>query len=208
MIEITRDQLQLIVPAIPQAKVDEYRMLLLATLAYAKADTPARAAMLVANVVVECNSFKAFEENLNYSAEALLATWPHRYTPELAREHARQPEVIANHVYAGRVGNGDEASGDGWKFRGRGAIQCTFKDNYRTFGRYLGGTTDYVLHPELVAAPSTAFRTVDWYWSTHALNQFADARDVKGCRKAINGGFNGLDAVRACYDRACAVLRA
>lgn len=135
----------------------------------------------------------ATSENLNYSAQGLLKIFPKYFTQDTVANYARQPEKIANRVYANRLGNGDEASGDGWRNRGRGLFQLTGKDNYAKAGAALG--KNYAANPELVALPEDACLTAGWYWNTHNLNTFADMPD--SWRKVANNGktYNGFEYV-------------
>lgn len=140
----------------------------------------------------ECGNFKVLEENLNYRAETLMKLWPKRFpTREIADQYARNPKKIANMVYSNRMGNRDEASGDGYRFRGRGCIQLTGHANYFHAGKALG--VDFVKDPDLVATPMYAALTAGWFWSTHDCNRLAEIQDWKGLTKKINGGHIGLD---------------
>ena len=140
----------------------------------------------------ECGNFKVLAENLNYRAETLMRLWPKRFpTLEVANQYARNPKKIANMVYANRMGNRDEASGDGYRFRGRGCIQLTGHSNYFHAGKALG--VDFVKEPDLVATPMYAALTAGWFWSTHDCNRLAEVQDWKGLTKKINGGHIGLD---------------
>lgn len=162
-------------------------------------DTPARYAMFLAQICHESAGLTRFEENLNYSAQGLMATWANRFpTLAAAKAYVRQPEKIANKVYADRMGNGPESSGDGWRFRGRGPIQVTGRENYARCGAAL--SLDLINAPELIATPDHAFRSAAWFWSTHPLNACADGGDIKGATRIINGGLNGL-AEREAYWR-------
>jgi putative chitinase len=155
-------------------------------------DTPVRQASFIGQCGHECGNFKILEENLNYRAEALMRLWKSRFpTIEIANEYARNPKKIANKVYASRMGNRDESSGDGFRFRGRGCIQLTGHANYFHAGKACD--VDFVMEPDLVATPQYAAMTAGWFWDTHKLNQFADVRDFKTMTKKINGGFIGLD---------------
>jgi putative chitinase len=155
-------------------------------------DTPIRQASFIGQCGHECGNFKVLEENLNYRAETLMKLWKNRFpTLEFANEYSRNPKKIANKVYASRMGNRDEASGDGYRFRGRGCIQLTGHANYFHAGKACG--VDFVMEPDLVATPQYAAMTAGWFWDTHKLNQFADVRDFKTMTKKINGGFIGLD---------------
>ena len=140
----------------------------------------------------ECGNFKTLEENLNYRAETLMKLWKARFpTMEIANQYSKNPKKIANKVYSSRMGNRDEASGDGYRFRGRGCIQLTGHANYFHAGQALG--VDFVMEPDLVATPKYAALTAGWFWNTHKLNQYADSRDYKTMTKKINGGFIGLE---------------
>ena len=140
----------------------------------------------------ECGNFRILEENLNYRAETLMKLWKARFpTIEIANEYARNPKKIANKVYANRMGNRDEASGDGYRFRGRGCIQLTGHANYFHAGQACG--EDFVMQPDLVATPRYAAMTAGWFWDTHKLNQYADRQDFLMMTKKINGGTIGLD---------------
>ena len=136
--------------------------------------TPLRQAAFIGQCGHECGNFKILEENLNYKAEALQKLWPKRFDAAKAQMCARNPKLIANTVYSNRMGNRDEASGDGWRFRGRGAIQLTGSSSYFHAGKALG--VDFWADPDLVATP-----------------QYADSQDYKTMTKKINGGFIGLE---------------
>jgi putative chitinase len=154
--------------------------------------TPLQQAAFIGQCGHECGNFRILEENLNYRAETLMKLWPKRFpTREIADQYARNPKKIANKVYSGRMGNRDEASGDGWRFRGRGAIQLTGHSNYYHASQACG--VDFVKEPDLVATPQYAALTAGWFWDTHKLNRFADVRDWTGLTKRINGGIIGLD---------------
>ena len=153
--------------------------------------TPIRQASVIGQCGHECGSFKVLEENLNYRAETLMKLWPKRFpTLEIANQYAKNPKKIANMVYANRMGNRDEASGDGYRFRGRGCIQLTGHANYFHAGKACD--EDFVMNPDLVATPKYAAMTAGWFWSTHKLNQYADGSDFLMMTKKINGGTIGL----------------
>lgn len=164
-----------------------------------------RKAAFIAQLAHESAEFTRFEENLNYSAKGLYSTF-RKYFPTmaLAEVYARQPEKIANRVYANRMGNGPEASGDGWKHRGRGPIQLTGKANYTTYGKLL--KLDLLTDPNVVKKPEVGFRVGGAFWMQKKLNVMADARDFIGITKAINGGLNGLEEREKYYKKALAVL--
>lgn len=154
-------------------------------------EAPLRLAMWLAQCGEESDGFRHLTENLNYSAHALRANWPtHFPTDQIADRYARQPEKIANRAYANRMGNGDEASGDGWRFRGRGLVQITGRNNVRACGRAL--KADLESSPDMLLQPSLAALSAGWYWSVRGLNAYADRGDVAGATKVINGGNAGL----------------
>jgi putative chitinase len=151
--------------------------------------TPERQAAFIGQCAHESGNFKTLQENLNYSAKGLNATWPSRFASEAdAQPFHRNPEKIANKVYSGRMGN--TMVGDGWKYRGRGLIQLTGKDNYRLASDALG--VDFVANPDLVLTKENAALTAAWYWNKRGLNKEADAKDFTGMTKKINGGTIGL----------------
>ena len=152
--------------------------------------TPIRQASFIGQCGHECGNFKVLEENLNYKAETLMKLWPKRFDAAKAQACARNPRLIANIVYSSRMGNRDEASGDGYRFRGRGCIQLTGHANYFHAGKACG--EDFVMNPDLVATPRYAAMTAGWFWNTHKLNQYADSRDFLMMTKKINGGTIGL----------------
>ncbi len=155
-------------------------------------NTPERQAAFIGQCAHESMNFTKLEENLNYSAEALMRTWPSRFpTMEVAQQYARNPEKIANKVYGGRMGNGTEETGEGWLYHGRGLIQLTGKDNYTLAGDALN--MDFMHSPDYVLVPKYAALTAGWYWNKRQLNKEADAKDYTGMTKKINGGTIGLD---------------
>jgi putative chitinase len=155
-------------------------------------NTPERQAAFIGQCAHESMNFTRLEENLNYSAEGLMKTWPSRFpTLEAAQPYHRNPEKIANKVYAGRMGNGPEETGEGWLYHGRGLIQLTGKDNYTLAGDALN--MDFMHSPDYVLVPKYAALTAGWYWNKRQLNKEADAKDYTGMTKKINGGTIGLD---------------
>jgi len=164
-----------------------------------------RQAAFLAQIGHESASFTAVKENLNYSQTALRKVFGKYFpTDELAAEYARKPEKIANRVYANRMGNGDESSGDGWRFRGRGLIQLTGKNNYTACGTALG--IDLVKNPTWLETPEGAVDSALWYWNKRALNVYADVEDIRGMTKIINGGYNGLEDRLEKYRKAKYIL--
>ena len=152
-------------------------------------NTPKRQACFIGQCMHESGGFKFLRENLNYSAKALMATWPSRFPDaDTAEKFARQPEMIANKVYSGRMGNTED--GEGAKFIGRGLIQLTGKDNYKAFGEAIG--EDLVANPQLVEQPRYAALSAGWFWNKRGLNALADAMDIETMSKRINGGNIGM----------------
>lgn len=160
--------------------------------------TPLRMAAFLAQANHESDGLRLLSEGMNYSAEGLLATWPKRFNAETAQAYARKPEKIANLVYANRMGNGDEASGDGWKFRGGGIFQLTGRDDYKQYGAEVG--LDLLTEPDLVRLPGwPAAMSAAWEWQRSKLNKPADAGDIDKVSKLLNGGTIGLKERRHCY---------
>lgn len=169
--------------------------------------TPDREAFFLAQVAHESAGFTRLVENLNYSREALQRVFK-KYFPDEATAalYARQPEKIANKVYGGRLGNDDEASGDGWKYRGRGLIQLTGRDNYLECSLALFGDGTLVMSPDRLELPRFACESAGWFWQKHGLNEYADRDDFAGCTRRINGGLNGLEDRHAWLVKARAIL--
>lgn len=170
-------------------------------------NTPERQAAFLGQCMHESGNFKHLEENLNYSADRLCAVWPSRFpNAEMAAPYNRNPEKIANKVYSGRMGNGDESSGEGYAFRGRGVVQLTGKDNYQRCGDALG--VDLVGNPDLLTEPKYAMLSAGWFWNKAGLNALADSADLETMTKRINGGLNGLNDRLAHIEHAHQVLTA
>lgn len=153
-----------------------------------------RIAMFLAQASHESGGFSRLTENLNYSAIGLAKTWPNRYADKpgvpnkLAVAISRKPELIANHAYSNRMGNGTPESGDGWKYRGRGIFQLTGKANYQAFFYAINEPEDV----DKLSKVEFACKSACWFWSTRKLNEVADTGDVTRCTKIINGGTHGL----------------
>ena len=172
-----------------------------------KIDSPVRVAAFLAQVGHESGQLRNLVENLNYSAEALVRTWPSRFTAVSAAACARQPEKIANIVYSGRMGNA--RPGDGWRYRGRGLIQLTGRANYAAAGAGLALPLEE--KPELLEQPEHAAMSAAWWWSTHGLNELADAGRFQDIGSVINTGQpgrvpHGAAERKALYDLALKVL--
>lgn len=165
-----------------------------AAMAYYKL-TPVRAAHFFAQTSHETGGFKAFSENLNYSAQGLQGIFGKYFPGNLEESYARQPEKIANRVYADRMGNGNEASGDGWKYRGRGALQLTGKANYQAFADYLK-KPEVLTTPDLVAT-TYAFESAMFFFDKNKLwsicDQGVNDAAILALTKRINGGTHGLE---------------
>ena len=159
-----------------------------------KIDTPERIASFLAQCGHESAGFTVLQENLNYSADGLNKIFK-KYFPTLdsAQPYARKPEMIANRVYGGRMGNGDEASGEGYKFRGRGPIQLTGKDNYTACSDFLFQDDTLVQNPDMLLDPEYALHSACWFWWKNDLNNYADSADLVTMTKRINGGTIGLE---------------
>ena len=166
--------------------------------------TPLRLAHFFAQLEHESN-LKPISENLNYSAEGLLKTFG-KYFPniEIAKQYARQPDKIANKVYANRMMNGNEASGDGWKYRGRGFIQITGKENYSNLTKDTG--IDYLNNPDLLLNEADSMISALWFWNSKRLNSYADNDNIKEITRRINGGYNGLEHRKSLLEKYKAIF--
>lgn len=170
-------------------------------------NNPLRLAAFLAQCGHESQGFNRLKENLNYNAEALTRTWPRRFPAEIAAQYARQPEKIGNRAYADRMGNGPEASGDGWKHRGRGVIQLTGGDMYRAFAKATGKKYDDIA--AYLETKEGAVESACWFWvKVKDLNHLADAGQTLDITKRINGGTNGLADRNARYAQALTIFQA
>lgn len=202
---VTLEQLQKIFTQTSKSILNKFVDPLNSTIEKYDLDTLQRTAAFLAQVGHESAGFNFTEENLNYSVNGLRKIFS-KYFPndEIAVEYARKPQKIASRVYANRMGNGNEASGDGWKYRGRGLIQLTGKDNYERVAKILNKTVD-----ETIAHLSTvegATESAGIYWKDRNLNRFVDADDFLGLTKAINGGTHGLQERVNLYNMALDAL--
>ena len=170
-------------------------------------NTVPRVAAFLAQTAHESGGYKAIKENLNYKAESLCKVWP-RYFPniDIARQYAQQPEKIANRAYGGRMGNGPEESGDGWKFAGKGLIQLTGKDNYTRYAQSLEISLEEA--SEHLTTFEGCVQSAAWFWEANNLNQWADSGDMLTLTKRINGGTIGLEDRVKHYNHALHVLGA
>lgn len=170
-------------------------------------DTRQRLAAFIAQCAHESGGFKFLRENLNYKAQSLMKTWPKHFpTMEVAKQYEKKPEKIANKVYANRMGNRDEASGDGWRYLGRGLIQLTGKENYQWFAASL--EIDVEDLPEYMGTFEGAVQSACFFWESNNLNQWADKGDILTLTKRINGGTIGLEDRIKHYNHALHVLGA
>lgn len=197
-------------PNVELSKSTSYLSDLVEAMDEAAINTPDRIAAFLAQLGHESLDFKALSENLNYSADGLLKTFPKYFDSQSASQYARNPQAIANRVYANRLGNGDESSGDGWKYRGRGPIQLTGRANYRAFTRDVGAAygVNFEAAPDLVSQPRWGFKAAAWYWATKNLNPLADAGNFDRITYLINGGYVGKEDRDARYAVAKAALAA
>jgi len=204
MSNLTLDQLKQMVK---NPHIDHWHEVLDQLLPDYDINTPLRVAHFIAQCAHESGNFVFIKENLNYRADSLMKTFK-RYFPtlDLAQQYEKKPEKIANRVYANRMGNSDEASGDGWRYCGRGLIQLTGKDNYTFFAGSLGISVEDA--SEYLATFEGAAQSACWYWEQNNLNRFADANDVKGLTRAINGGYIGLEDRQKHTEHALHVLGA
>lgn len=187
------------------ANADRHVDALNTTMAAHAIDTVPRIAHFLAQVMHESGCLRLAAENLNYSADGLLKTFPRHFgTRAEAEDYARKPERIASRVYGGRMGNGPEASGEGWRYRGRGLIQLTGKDNYRAFAHWCG--EDVVADPDRVSG-GLAVDSAVFFWERNDLNALADIDDLKAVTRRINGGLNGFADRRALLEKARHALR-
>lgn len=167
-----------------------------------------RQAAFLAQVMVESSELRRFAEALSYSPQRLREVWPHHFPDDTtAARYGHNPAALANHVYANRMGNGDEASGDGWQFRGRGLIQLTGRANYHAFAQAM--QQDVMHNPDLLLEPAGAALSAAWFWQSNGLNELADhltgdQADLQFERitRRINGGTLGLNERRAYWERA------
>ena len=213
-------------PLLVAAKIkdpDKWLQLLIETSVEFEINTEQRVAAFLAQTSHESGGYTMLTENLNYRAATLAACWPNRFAElgpnkkpkrdakgaliptKVALSIEKKPELIANMVYSSRMGNGPPQSGEGWKYRGRGLKQLTGKDNYKRCGDALN--LDLVNNPDLLLEPMPAARSAGWFWKVNNLSPLADASDIKGMTKKINGGFIGLEARQALFDKIMAAIK-
>ena len=201
--ELTKQQLKELLPKNPY--IDHWHRALSQLLPDYEINTPQRIAAFIAQCAHESGNFVFLTENLNYKAESLTKIFG-KYFKDIAtaKAYEKKPEKIANRIYANRMGNGDEASGDGWRYRGRGLIQLTGKTNYTWFAASLEISAEEAA--EYTQTFEGAAQSACWFWETNKLNKEADAGDIKTMTRKINGGFIGLDDRIKHYNHALHVL--
>ena len=199
----TKEQLQSIIGN--NSNLDGWYEALSSVLPEYEIDSSQRVSAFIAQCTHESGGFKRLKENLNYKWESLRKVFPKYFpTDELAQEYAHKQEQIANRVYGGRMGNGDESSGDGFRYCGRGLIQLTGKNNYTKFAESIGMAVEEV--PALLETFEGAVKSACWFWKTNNLNQYADAGDILTMTKRINGGTIGLEDRIKHYNHALEVF--
>jgi putative chitinase len=206
--QLTKEQLKQLLPKNPY--IDQWHNALSQLLPDYGIDTPQRIAAFIAQCAHESGNFMFLKENLNYRAPTLRKLFAKYFpTDELANEYANKPnkqEAIANRIYANRMGNGDEASGDGFRFCGRGLIQLTGRENYSWFAASIGVSVEEAA--EYLQTFEGAAQSACWFWETNNLNKWADTGDIKELTRRINGGYIGLDDRIKHYQHALHVLGA
>ena len=203
--EITKEQLQSCIGK--NRYLDYWVRALNEILSEYEINTPQRVAAFIAQTAHESGNYVFLEENLNYRAASLRKVFPKYFTTdELAAQYANKPEKIANRVYASRMGNGPEESGDGWCYRGRGLIQLTGRTNYEFFAGSL--EIDVNEATEYLGTFEGAVQSGCWFWENNNLNKWADAGDIKTMTRVINGGFIGLEDRIKHYNHALHVFGA
>lgn len=192
--KITREQIMSAVPTTDGQRVDDFVRVFNEWNDKFGISTPLRVAHFLAQCWHECNELKALEENMNYSEIRLLQVFPKYFSKSNAYLYAYRPEKIANRVYANRMGNGSEGSGDGWRYRGRGMIGITGFANYKAYAFSGFCVGDLMRHPEWLAKSPGAYKSAMWFWWKNKLNTLADRDYVKSVTQRINGGYNGLES--------------
>lgn len=200
---ITVDQLKKILPN--NTTLDSLCSVLNDLLPKYDINTKNRIAGFLAQCAVESIEFTTLKENLNYGPQSLMKTWPKLFSyVGIAEQYAHQPEKIANYVYANKYGNGNAASGDGWLYRGRGAIQTTFHDNYKVFAVSIGMPIDKTV--AYCESLSGAVESACFYWKMHNINNDCDSDNIESMTHKINSAELGLDNRRMYYEKAKSVL--
>ena len=198
---LTKAQLLRAVPKLYKPRLNEFIASFNMNAVSFGLDQPKRMAHYLAQIFAETQALKSVSENMNYSAQRLMQVWPNRFkTKEFAQQYANNPQKLANYVYANRMGNGAEDSGDGYKYRGRGFICITGKEQYSKFNEYDLCTENVILNPEKVAEYPLNQISGMWFWEKNNLNAIADLDDggkigeslVERITKKVNGGLIGI----------------
>lgn len=206
MINFSQTDLQNCLPT--NNNISQWYQPLLTILPQYQIDTINRVAAFLAQCGEESEDFMVLEEDLYYSAAGLLATFPNEFNSTTAAQCAMNPQAIANIAYANRLGNGDEASGDGWNFRGRGLIQVTGRANYTACSNVIYGDDTMVQNPDLLTTPSGAIQSAVWFWNADGLNAYADADRITDMSIRINGSTTGVANRIARYNNCWTILTA
>jgi putative chitinase len=203
--DFSKEQLSQLIPG--NQYIDHWYEALCTLLPDYEINTPNRVAAFLAQCAHESGGFKALKENLNYQAASLCRVFP-KYFPnmDIANQYAHNQEAIANRVYGGRMGNGPESTGDGFKYCGRGLIQLTGKQNYTKFAESIDTPIEDI--PEFLGTFEGAIQSACWFWETNNLNQYADSGDILTMTKRINGGTIGLEDRQQHYNHALKVFGA
>lgn len=204
--DFTEDKLHHLIPKVKN--ISEWYEAVCDALPQYNINDVARVSAFIAQCAHESGGFTVLSENLNYSADGLRRIFP-KYFPtlEMAQSYARQPAKIANRVYANRMGNGSEESGEGYKFRGRGLIQLTGKSNYQRCSQFMFEDDTLINQPDVLTQPYYALHSACWFWHANKLNELADQQDIKMLTKRINGGFIGLEDRIKHYNHAIEILQ-
>lgn len=207
MVTITQSQILKAVPDVSRDRLNQIVASFNMWACHFGVDTPKRACHFLAQIFCETAAMHYMSENLNYSKDGLLTTFPKYFNEGNASAYARNPQKIANRVYANRMGNGSEGSGDGYRYRGRGCLMLTGKSNYEAFNRSDCCTEDVVRFPDKVANYYLNMVSALWFWDKNKLNEIADKDNgtngeeiVRQITRKVNGGTNGL-ATRKTYYR-------
>jgi putative chitinase len=200
---LTIEQLQKIIPN--NTNLDSWLRALNDKMALYEINTDQRVAAFLAQCMHESNNFNVLKENLNYSTQGLMKTWPSRFPDEdTANAYAHNPEKIANKAYENRMGNGPESSGDGWKFSGKGLIQLTGRTNCEEFAKYIG--MDVNVLGDYLLTPNGAVDSACYFFKKNGLNEIADTGDIDKISRIVNGGILGMAERHANYTDALGVL--
>ena len=201
---ISKEKLAAALPDCRKQEIDAFYSDLIEVMDFYDINTPKRMAAFLAQCAHESGNFRTVKENLNYKAEGLRKIFPKYFKDVDPTDYAHNPQKIANRVYANRMGNGDEASGDGFRFCGRGLIQLTGKTNYKTCSEWL--EIDFLDDTTWLETPEGASWSAGWFWDSRDLNALADNGDIKTITKRINGGFIGLEDRTEHYETALEAL--